>query len=82
MLPLRAIVDQAAMAMKGWSAFLKAPALLKPHHQIANCHNQDTRLGGILPLFRGAVYWTAPTVYSIADWATLLIVKTVLFKII
>ena len=22
------------MAMKGYSAFLKAPALLKPHHQI------------------------------------------------
>ena len=34
MLPLRARVDLGAMAMKGYSAFLKAPALLEPHHQI------------------------------------------------
>ena len=34
MLPLRARVDLGAMAMKGYSAFPKAPALLKPHHQI------------------------------------------------
>ena len=26
------------------SEFPKAPALLKPHHQIVLCHNQDTRL--------------------------------------
>ena len=29
--PLRARVDLGAMAIKGYSAFLKAPALLKPH---------------------------------------------------
>ena len=34
MLPLRARVDLGAMAMKGYSAFPKAPALLKPHNQI------------------------------------------------
>ena len=34
MLPLQARVDLGAMAMKGCSAFPKAPALLKPHHQI------------------------------------------------
>ena len=34
MLPLRARVDLGAMAMKGYSAFPKAPVLLEPHHQI------------------------------------------------
>ena len=33
-LPLRARVDLREMAMKGYSAFPKAPALLEPHHQI------------------------------------------------
>ena len=33
-LPLRARVDQGAMAMKGYSAFPNAPALLEPHHEI------------------------------------------------
>ena len=27
-------VDMVAMVMKGYSTFPKAPALLKPHHQI------------------------------------------------
>ena len=34
MLPLRAQVDLGAMAMKGYSASPKAPALLEPHYQI------------------------------------------------
>ena len=34
MLPLQARVDLRAMAIKGYSTFLKAPALLKPPHQI------------------------------------------------
>ena len=34
MLPFRAKVDLGAMAMKGYSAFPKAPALMKPHHEI------------------------------------------------
>ena len=33
-LPLRAREDLGAMAMKGYSAFPKVPALLEPHHQI------------------------------------------------
>ena len=33
MLLLRARVDFEVMAMKGYSAFPKAPALLEPHHQ-------------------------------------------------
>ena len=47
------------MAMKGYSAFPKAPALAEPHHQIILCHIQDTRCGGVgggvLPLYREAV---------------------------
>ena len=43
MLPLRAWVDLVAMAMKGYSVFPKAPALLELHHQIVSCHIQDTR---------------------------------------
>ena len=43
MLPRRARVDLGAMAIKGYSAFPKAPALLEPHHLIAQCHNQETR---------------------------------------
>ena len=33
-LPLWARMDLAVMAMKGYCAFPKAPALLEPHHQI------------------------------------------------
>ena len=33
-LPFRARVGQEAMAMKGCSAFRKAPALLEPYHRI------------------------------------------------
>ena len=42
-LPFRARVDLGAMAMKGYSAFPKAPASLELHHQIIYCHIQDTR---------------------------------------
>ena len=31
------------MAMKGYSAFPEAPALLKSHYQIIKCHFEDTR---------------------------------------
>ena len=33
-LPLRARMDLGAMAMKEYSTFPKAPALLEPHHEI------------------------------------------------
>ena len=52
-LPRRATVDLGAMAIKGYSAFLKAPASLEPRHQIVQCHIQDTRRGeGLTPLQR------------------------------
>ena len=41
MQPPRARVDLGEMAMKGNSAFTKAPALLEVHHQIVLCHIQD-----------------------------------------
>ena len=52
-LALRARVDQGKMAVKWCSAFPKAPASLEPHHQIVECHIQDTHWGGDLtPLQR------------------------------
>ena len=60
MLPLRARVDLRAMAMKGYSAFPKAPALLEPHHQIVS----RTLVGGYPSAEVPSVYSTAP-----ADWA-------------
>ena len=57
------------MAMKGYSAFPKAPALLEPHHQIVYCHIQDTRRGGSYPSAEEeSVYSTAP-----ADWAIIIL---------
>ena len=51
-LPLRSRVGLSAMAINVYSAFPKAPVLLKPHHQIVLCHNQDTRWGSLTPLQR------------------------------
>ena len=55
------------MAMKEYSAFPNAPASLKPHYQIALCHIQDTRDGGVS--YPAA---EVQSVYSTArgDWAT------------
>ena len=66
MLPLRARVDLGAMATKGYSAFSKDPASLKPHHQIVYCHIQDTHWRGGVSYFSAVVQ----SVYSIApsDW--------------
>ena len=66
MLPLQARMDQDVMAMKGYSAFPKAPALLKPHHQI------------VYVISRTLIWWESylsaemQSVYSTvpADWAT------------
>ena len=50
MLPLRARVDLGAMSIKGYSAFPKAPALLKPHYQIVFCHIQHIHWGSLTSL--------------------------------
>ena len=46
--------ELGAVAMKGFSAFPKATALLEPNHHILQCCVQDTRWG-VLPLCRDAV---------------------------
>ena len=75
-LPFRVRVDRGAMAMKWCSAFPKAPESLEPHHQIIQCHIQDTYWGR--GLIMQSVYSIVPT-----DWAIHRVnVKTVLFKII
>ena len=48
-LPLWVRADQEVMAMKQYSAFPKAPALLEPHHYIVYCNIHDT-CWGVLPL--------------------------------
>ena len=50
MLPLRTRVGLGVMAMKEYSAFPKAPALLKPYYQFVLCHFQDTGCGSFTPL--------------------------------
>ena len=53
-LPLQVRVDQGAIAMKGYSTFPKAPALLQPHHEIVYCNMQDTRWGSFTLLKRSS----------------------------
>ena len=52
-------MDLGAMAMKGYSAFPKAPALLKLDYQIVLCHIQGIRwcvcVGGVLPPCKNAI---------------------------
>ena len=43
-LPLQATVDLGAMAIKEYSTFPKAPALLEPHQGKALALNQSQRL--------------------------------------
>ena len=58
------------MEMKEYSTFPKVTALLEPHHQIFQCHTQDTSWWGGVLLFckKHSVDSTAP-----ADWAILVI---------
>ena len=50
MLPLQATVDLGVMTIKGYSAFPKARALLKPHHQVVQWHISRTLVeGGLNP---------------------------------
>ena len=67
-LPFWARVDLREMAMKGYSAFPKAPASLEPHHQIVLCHIQDTLVGSYPSREMQMVYSTAP-----ANWAIIII---------
>ena len=51
-LPLRVSLDLRTKTMKRYSAFPKAPSLVKPHHQIFNYPIQDTRWVIFTPLQR------------------------------
>ena len=58
-------MDLGIIALKGCSAFLKAPLSLEPHHQIDLCHIQDTYWRSLTPLQRCSwcilqppVHWT------------------------
>ena len=68
MLPLRAIMDLGAMAMKRYSTLSKAPALLEPRYQFVLCHTQDSHCwwGFYSSAEMRSMYSTAP-----ADWTTL-----------
>ena len=59
MLPLRVRVDLGAMAGKGYSAFPKPPALLKPHIKLFSVISRTFVGGSLTPVQR----------YSTAKWA-------------
>ena len=42
-------VDRGVMAIKGYSAFPKVPALLEPYHKIVKRHNRTLVGGGAYP---------------------------------
>ena len=70
-LPFWAKVDLGAMAMKGCSAFTKAPASLEPQHQIISCHIQDTHWWwGLTPLQRCSrcILQPQPTGRWVSEW--------------
>ena len=59
-------MDLGAMAMKGYTAFPKAPAL-REHHQVVSCHNLDTLEGSLTPLQRSSRCILQLLVNSIVD---------------
>ena len=67
------------MAIKGYSAFPKASALLEPHHQIIYCHIQDIRWGFLTSLQRSSrcILQPQPTGQSFRRVLLLLIVVVV-----
>ena len=53
------------MAIKWYSTFTKAPALLEPHHQIVLCHILDTHWERVLPLCSPSRLGHHSTVFSL-----------------
>ena len=70
MLPLCPTIDLGIMAIKGYNAFLKAAALLEPHHQISIVINR-TLVEGVLPLC--IMYSAVPSDWANRDWILLLL---------
>ena len=71
MLPLWARVDQEAMAIKGYFVFPEAPALLEPHHQIVQCHIQNTRWKSLTTLQRCSQCILQPQLTGPSDFVCL-----------
>ena len=74
MIPPLARVDLESMAMKGYTASPKAPALQEPHDQIAYCYIQDPRYKESYPSAEmQSVYpttsanWSSKTGASLSD---------------
>ena len=59
--PLQTRVDLRAMAIKGYSTFPKAPALLEPRHQIVYFHIQETRWGRLRQRCNRCILQPQPT---------------------
>ena len=68
MLPLRARVDLAAMLMKGYSAFPKAPALHEPDHQIVSLYPRHLLAGSYPSADMQLVYSRAPPNWARSIW--------------
>ena len=66
MLTLWARLDMGAMAIKRYTIFRKAPALLEPYHHIVSCYIRTLMVDGYYP--SAEMY----SVFSIAqdNWAT------------
>ena len=71
MLLLRVRLDLVAMAMKGYSAIPKAPALLEPRHQIVQCYIQNIRWGCITSLQRSNWFILQPQSTGQSIWHSL-----------
>ena len=58
-------LDLSVIAIKEYSAFPKAPALLEPYHQIVFDLSQTLVAGGVLPLCSrdGCYWWKGEPVY-------------------
>ena len=67
--PFRTRVDPGAMAMEGYSGFLKVPASLETQHQLFQCYIRTLIGVGSYPTAElQSVYSTAP-----ADWARIVL---------
>ena len=76
---LLGVTTLGTMAMKRYSIFPRAPAVLIPHHQIVSCHIQDThwRVGSYPSTEMHSVYPTAP-----ADWALVLMIIIICLHVV
>ena len=60
-------MDLGALAMKGYSAFSKAPALLEPYHQIVNVISRTLEMQSVYSIALSE--W--PIIFSINQFKTI-----------